>query len=434
MFKEKLMKLLAAKKEQRERLNQQLIESDNKEERAEIGETLKTLATEIADVEEMLKDVDEPANGSNGTAGGDAGAGDGANGEGARGFKPMATVAKRDFHSAGDDGRAELLEKRAEEFARTDKMRISAGETRSTLISTGQIAKPTSVGGINDPFNTVSSIVDMVRVEDMTGMGGHKEAYITKWQTASAKTDGTAQTATDPTFKTVAINPFLMGCLSYVSRELKKQTPLQYEQKVREGAMIALRKKLAGWIVSGGGTNEIYGIINAVNTDTSPASMIQTLDMTAAIGADTLRKIVFAYGGDENIGGGAVLYLNKADLIAFGDVRGTNEKKAVYEITPDGDNPNTGIIKDGGLLVRYCICSDVTAYSSATGTSSGVKTMIYGSPLNYKLGLFGDFEVNVSDDYKFAEGLLTVRGEVMVGGNVIVDKGFVVLNKKSASG
>ena len=58
--------------------------------------------------------------------------------------------------------------------------------------------------------------------------------------------------------------------------------------------------------------------------------------------------------------------------------------------------------------------------------------MIYGNPANYKLGLFGDFEVSVSDDYKFGEGLLTVRGEVLVGGNVVADKGFVIVTLTNA--
>jgi len=128
------------------------------------------------------------------------------------------------------------------------------------------------------------------------------------------------------------------------------------------------------------------------------------------------------------------LFLNKNDLIAFGDVRGTSEKKAIYEITPDGNNPNTGIIKDGGLSVRYVICSDVTALTGSAETgATRIKTMIYGNPYNYKLGLFGDYEVSVSDDYKFGEGMLTVKGEAMVGGNVYVDKGFVVLTKKAAA-
>lgn len=60
MFKEKLKSLLDAKKEQRNALNSQLIESDSKEERAAIGETLKALGDEIKQVEELLASADEP--------------------------------------------------------------------------------------------------------------------------------------------------------------------------------------------------------------------------------------------------------------------------------------------------------------------------------------------------------------------------------------
>ena len=334
-------------------------------------------------------------------------------------------------------GNGNALEERARKLAETGRMSISASETRSVLLSTGSLAKPTSVGGIAEPFNVVSSIVDMVFIDDLTGVGAHKEAYMKSWQGAQENTAyGTAPTPSDPVFRTVAINPFPIDVLTYVGKNLRKQTPLTYEEKVRRGALIALRKKVAAWIVKGNGTTQAYGIYNAVNTEDTPESLIEELLVAKNydIDASTLRKIVFAYGGDENVGGGAVLFLNKNDLIAFGDVRGTSEKKAVYEITPDGNNPNTGIIKDGGLSVRYVICSDVTALTGSAETgATRIKTMIYGNPYNYKLGLFGDYEVSVSDDYKFGEGMLTVKGEAMVGGNVYVDKGFVVLTKKATT-
>jgi len=321
------------------------------------------------------------------------------------------------------------VEQRAAKLAETGSMTIGNEEARSILVGSGSLAKSTGVGGINDPFNVVSSIIDMVSVEDLTGMGSYKEAYISAWQTAdTAPTNGTAPNPNDPAMKYVAINPYLVDTLTYVDKNLKKQTPLAYEQKVRQGALIALRKRVVNWIVKGNGTTQAFGIINAVNAETEPESMTQELLLAAnTIDATTLRKIVFAYGGDENIGAGARLFLNKLDLIAFGDVRGTNEKQAVYEITPDGANPNIGTIKDGGLTVPYCICSDVTALSTAVQGAAKIKTMLYGAPGAYKLGLFGDYEVNVSADYKFAEGLLAVKGEVMVGGNVVMDKGFVVV-------
>lgn len=101
---------------------------------------------------------------------------------------------------------------------------------------------------------------------------------------------------------------------------------------------------------------------------------------------------------------------------------------AVYEIIPDGNNPNTGIIKDGGLSVPYCINSSLKVHATAEGSA---KTMAYGDPMNYTCGLFGDYEVRVSEDYKFAEGMLAVMGEVYVGGNVTKDKGFVVVTKSA---
>lgn len=325
-------------------------------------------------------------------------------------------------------------EERAKKFADTNRMVISSGETRSILISTGGLAKPTDVGGINEPTNVLSSIIDLVTVEDLNGVGSYKEAYMTAWQTAGKATDGTASQDTDPGFRSVAINPILIDTLSYISKNVRRQTPLLYEEKVRKGALIALKKKVVEYIIKGNGSTEPFGIYNAVNTEEVPESMTQELLLSSSTFDDKLlRKIVFSYGGDENIGPGARLFLCKDDLIAFGDVRGTNEKKAVYEITPDGTNPNIGTIKDGGLTVPYVICSDV---AKLTGISQGVakvKTMIYGAPGAYKLGLFGDYEVGVSEDYKYAEGLLTIKGEVMVGGNVVMDKGFVVVTLAAQS-
>ena len=411
-MKEKLLKLLAEKQEQRNNLVKGIVEGETQEERTALNTTLAALDKEIEEIQGMINECDERA------------AGEGAE---ARKFNVVAAMADK----AAGEADEKAAEARAKKFVETSRMSINAGEARSVLLSNTE--KPVKVGGINEPFNVISSIVDQIQIEDMTGMGSHKEAYIKAWQEASAKTDGTAQTGSDATFGTVLIAPFLLAVTSYISREISKQTPLQYEEKVKKGALIALKKKLANWIVKGGGASEIYGIYNAVNTDNTPLAMTTNLDLVGDIDEKTLRKIVFAYGGDENVGGNAKLYLDKKDLVAFGDVRGTNEKKAVYEIIPDGSNPNIGVIKDGGLSVPYVICSDLTDYVGATGSKTApVNTMLYGNPANYKLGLFGNFEVRVSEDYKFAEGLNTVLGEVMVGGNVVEQNGFVVVRKSAA--
>ena len=235
-------------------------------------------------------------------------------------------------------------EARAKAFAASGHMEIDNRELRSVLVSGGKIARPTDVSGINDLGTQVSSIVDMVKVVNCAGMGSNIVAYVSAGSAAGAQTEGSAAASSDPTFDYVTITPTSYAVMSQISKQVKKQSPLLYEQKVRESAYTALRKQASSALV----------------TAIKGSSLTQTVAATVAsakgvIDAQTLRKIVLNYGTNEEVAGQAVLFLNKIDLIAFGDVRGTNEKKAVYEIIPDGANPNTGIIKDGGLSVRYCL-------------------------------------------------------------------------------
>ena len=76
-----------------------------------------------------------------------------------------------------------------------------------------------------------------------------------------------------------------------------------------------------------------------------------------------------------------------------------------------------------------CLVSTATASASAA-----IQTMIYGNPLNYELGLFSDFTVRVDESYKAQERLLTILGDVMVGGNLVVDKGVVVATLPKSGG
>lgn len=262
-------------------------------------------------------------------------------------------------------------EKRAQSFVETRRASVPVKQVRSTLISSGKLATPTGVSGINELVGSrVSSIIDMVKIVDCSGMGANKVAYVAAdMAAAAAQTEGSAVTATDPTFGYVEIKPTSIRTMAQISEQVKAQTPLLYREKVVEQAMLALRKKAAALVTT------------ALKSSTLVHSETATLDASkkGVINEKTLRNLALAYGGDESIVGEAVLFLNKADLIAFGDVRGTNEKKEVYEITPDAANPNTGTIKDGGLIVKYCINSNLTALSGTAQTTSAPQpTMFYG--------------------------------------------------------
>lgn len=290
-------------------------------------------------------------------------------------------------------------ERAAQNFVQTNRMTIEAEQARALTIAGGTLLQPTKIDGINDiPGAKYSSIIDLVKIVNCVGMGSHKIAYVNADAEAAAnQVEGeAAATATLGQFGFVTIVPESVAVLDFISKQAKKQTTLQYAAKVREQAMIALRRKAA----------------EVVSSALQASNLVQTV-AGSAIDAKTLRTIALNYGGDESVIGGATLLLNKADLIAFGDVRGTNEKRALYEITPDS-NGNTGVIREGGLSVRYCIDSNVPA-----------GTLYYGNLQTLELDLFSDYEIKVSEDFAFDKLMDTIRGDVELGAGVTVKNGFI---------
>lgn len=288
----------------------------------------------------------------------------------------------------------------AARFAESGKMTIKNEETRAMLVSSGKIATPTGVNeNINELNKAGSAILDLVNVQDCTGMGANTIAYEFTAPVGGVTVEGETYAEGETVTGFVTTQPTKVTTLSYISEETRKLTPLAYEALVRKNAMHALRKKATEIIID-----------KIVASELS----VKKTDITA-IDAKTLRTIALAYGGEDEVEGNAIVGLNKATLAAFGDVRGTNEKKAIYEITPDASNPNTGVIKEGGVAVQYVLNAKL-----------GANVVVYGQPKKLELDMFSDYEVKVSEDFKFDKGLLAVRGSVMLDAAVSHKDGFIV--------
>lgn len=303
---------------------------------------------------------------------------------------------------------------------------------KAVTLATGTLAQPTGAGStIRDALGYgVGAIIDQVYVQDLTGMAAYLEPYVISEPDAQgAKVStaaGTARTASaDPTFGAAKISPYELTTTSYVDRNIARLTPANYYAKVFNMAMKAMRRDTVKMIFNGDGqaTNDMFGIKTAKNV--AGANIFATLNVSA-VNEDLLTELMFAYGGDEELGGNCRLYLNKKDLQAIGKIRGTNEKRRLYDIVPDAANPNIGTIREGGTIVPYSISKQLTALSESTAGAAAIPTMVYGDPRNYELGLFGDYTVRVDESIKGVERMLTILGDAMVGGNLIVDKGFVV--------
>ena len=318
----------------------------------------------------------------------------------------------------------------AEEFKRTGKHTYENVRSliRAAVVSTSTgVIGPVGVDGITDPVAAVSSMVDMVKIVDATGMAQYKVAALTADPSIASITEGSAPTESEPTFAAVTFTPGNYGVIGYVSKEIRKQSPLNYEEKVTEASRRALRRKLNSLIAAAIPASSLC----ATHAITLAAA---ATDGSGAFTPTLLSNIILAYGGDEGVDGAAVLFLNKKDLKAFAAVRGTNEYLPVYSIIPDTNNPSTGIIKDNnGLSCRYCLSNDVTALVDLSVATTAKKTMFFGNPQACELPIWGGLDVEVNDGYKFGEGLLTVRGEVTADADVVVSGGFVVVTCKKAS-
>lgn len=301
----------------------------------------------------------------------------------------------------------------------------------SITLATGTLAEPTGVGAdIRDPLgNRPSSLIEQVYVQDLTGMNSFSEPYViseidAKGATVASKAGKARDASTDPTFGVAVIAPYELTTTSYVDRNISRLTPVNYYQKILSMALPAMSRKTAELIVNGDGqtSSVMYGIKTAKNK--AGNNIFATADVTG-VDENLLDTLFFAYGSDSMIGTGARLYLNKADLKAIGMVRNAN-KERVYKVIPDAGNPNTGRIEDGGNSIPYCIVPGLTALSASTKGSAAIQTMVYGDPMNYELGLFGGYTIRVDESIKGVERMLTILGDAMIGGNLIVDKGFVV--------
>ena len=289
---------------------------------------------------------------------------------------------------------------------------------RNAVTITGQIVQPTGAGSeIHGGDSAIASILDLVRVEDMSGLSGWEEPYVITEGTAvtadPVAKSGTARTAsTDPTFGIAQIIPMEITTTSYVDRNIGTLSPARYFEKVQALALRALRRDAVKMIVNGAvdGTKTSYGIKTAKN---KANSNITKIDTYTAIDENTLDDLYFDYGADSELGGEAVLQLTKADLKAIGQLRGTNEKQRLFTITPQG-NGNRGVIADGGVQIPYVLVPQLTAGD-----------LIYGNPMHYLLGLFGDYEIRVDESVKSIERMHTILGDAMIGGNVVEHEGFV---------
>lgn len=398
MLKKYLENQVEEKRSQIATLEKAIIESEGKEERAKIGETLTKVRSELEEAEKALGEAEDQEKEEEEKEHEEAGQ---------RARNIIGTYGMRAGNLAGKETREKDIDKVLEQRGADLKAK------RAVTVESGDLVLPKHTGKVlNDTFAPVSTLVDRVATENLQGGESYEEAYVKSYGTGGITEEGDDYVEADPEFGYAPINKIKVTAYAEISEEVKKLPNIDYARKVQEACRIALKKKLSQQIIAGTGTKEMVGIT------ASPVAIDSAKDVEITeIGLDTLNEAVFGYGGDEDVETQAVVILNKKTLKALSEVRKANGDPA-YSIDVEKKTINT---------IPYVINSNLPDFATAT---TGKHFMLYGDLGAYKTTVFSPVEIMESSDYKFKQGMICFKASAFVGGNVVKQDGFIRLKKK----
>lgn len=329
--------------------------------------------------------------------------------------KKMAIATKTEIKPIVIDNRNKVDKEKLEQRG------ASLRENRVIQVSSEEILLPehTASGLAPVPFAQVSTLVDRVNVINLNGGETYKKSFVKSNGIAGTTLEGQPYSETEPAFGYLTISKVKITAYTEITEELEKLPSIPYQAEVLRNINISLKKKISEQILRGAGTTNTF---TGIFSDAAVALADKAALEIEAITDQTLDDIVFAYGGDEEIEGGAVLILNKNDLRAFAGLK-TQEGRKVHTI----DYVNKTI--DG---IPYIINSHCKAVSDSN-TAAGEYVIAYGALKNYEVPVFSSVEIGKSTDYKFKDGIISYKASVFTGGNVVGYNGFLRIKKKAVA-
>lgn len=434
-MKERFLRMLKAKQEQRDALKAKIDKTDDVATLRSISSQLDELNEEVRELQASITEIEaEEARAAANAGTGDPLATDKTQAKRSRTPEEIemearaAAIVGSYGQGLSTEARASIVktyEERGAALRSKQEINVPFNETaeeRAVTIGGGTLIVETKYSRtLNGKFNEVSSLIDRVSAVPLDGGNSYQKGFEVSDGEAGYTTETGDYTDVDPVFGYVPIGKAKITAYIEITDEAANLPNVAYQAMVTNSIRNAIRKKLTRQILVGtGGANTLTGILNAP-VNVIPAT---TIDIVA-IDEDTLDTIIYGYGGDEDVEGEATLILNKKDLAAFAAVRGSDGTK-LYEIEKNG---NFGTITSkGGTTVPWIINSVLPALS-LVGTVANTKCMVYGKLNMYEMPIFSPLNVQESKDFKFKSGQIAYRGVIWAGGNVAMYKGFSIIKK-----
>lgn len=305
----------------------------------------------------------------------------------------------------------EDLEQRGKDFKEGRTIKVSSNDV---LVPTYQ--DPTLAPY---PFLEASEVLDKVRVVNLEGGETYTKSFVKSHGEAGLTEEGKPAAETDPGFGYATISKVKVTAYTEVTEELEKLPAINYQAEILRNINISLKKKISQQVLRGSGeSNTFTGIFSDAAVALADQAPLEITEITDT----TLDDIVFGFGGDEAVEGGAVLILSKPDLAKFAKLKAKDGRKIhlidYKQKTIDG--------------IPYIINSNCASISNPS-TAEGSYCMAYGYLQNYEVPVFSPVEIGKSTDYKFKDGIICYKASVFTGGNVVGYNGFLRIKKATTS-
>lgn len=334
-------------------------------------------------------------------------------------------VVKMNHHAEKTEKKGIDLDKLAAEIRSGKPTVISAEaqrEIQKRAIASSSTQKPTAYKGtLEEAPNQVAQAIDLVAHVPMKGAARYEVAFEVDVADADYTAEAGAYTTAEGTFNTNDTVATKLTAKVIVNEEVKELNTIDYLDAIINSVKKSLRKKTSKEVVIGDGTTgHLRGIANA------PAKVMPTdykLDVRA-VDKNTLRNIIMAYGGDEDVTSPLTLFLNKNTLNEFLAVELKSGDPA-YNVKFEGTGGTISEAK-GGLEVPFSINSGLKAFSAEV---AGKTFAVYGDPQKYEVPEFSDIVVVENDAIYQDKGQIAFFGHQLLGGVVAGYKAFLPIKK-----
>jgi HK97 family phage major capsid protein len=302
----------------------------------------------------------------------------------AKGFIPSVSEER----STGDIFRSLANgEARSHEFAKRAALVSSANTVPKSFYD-----EVFDVARLAGPMLEVSDVIQTTSGEALT------IPTLTAYSTAALTAEGSAISASEPTYSSITLNAYKYGFLIQAANELVTDAGFDLASHLARQAGNAIGYAVNAALTTGTGTVQPLGIATASGTGVTGGTGV-----SGAFTADNLIDLAYSVNG-------AVRRLPSAGFMANGQSIGAMRKLK--------DTAGNYLYQVGVGYPDTFAGFRVVENPHVAAIATGAKSVLFGDLESYKVRLAGGIQVASSQDYAFNTDLTTWRFTIRLDGNL----------------